>query len=122
MPASDAFDALVSARHRDPFAVLGPHVSDGRLVVRAILPSAERVDVVHGHDVRPMARVHAALMESVPSARLLLQVHDELLLDCSIADADEVAARVQSEMVGAAALAWPLEVSFGRGPTWLDPP
>jgi DNA polymerase-1 len=67
-----------------------------------------------------MTRVHAALMQSVPSARLLLQVHDELLLECSIADADEVAARVRSEMEGAAALAVPLEVSVGRGPTWLD--
>jgi 1,4-alpha-glucan branching enzyme len=45
--ASDrALDALAGARHHDPFAVLGPHVVDGQLVVRSILPTAERVAVV----------------------------------------------------------------------------
>src|SRR5207249_10083009 len=31
-----------------------------------------------------MVNVHAALMRSFPSAKLLLQVHDELVLECSI--------------------------------------
>ena len=42
----DPLALLADARHPDPFSVLGPHVVDGGVVVRAILPSAERVDVV----------------------------------------------------------------------------
>jgi 1,4-alpha-glucan branching enzyme len=39
-------DAIADARHRDPFAVLGPHVQDGQLLIRTIIPTAERVAVV----------------------------------------------------------------------------
>ena len=33
-----AFDALVAGRHGDPFALLGPHLEHGHLVIRALLP------------------------------------------------------------------------------------
>ncbi|MDI9681303.1 GlgB N-terminal domain-containing protein, partial [Burkholderia cenocepacia] len=36
-------DALLAGRHPDPFACLGPHEQDDRIVVRALLPGAERV-------------------------------------------------------------------------------
>ncbi|EGC98778.1 glycogen branching enzyme, partial [Burkholderia sp. TJI49] len=39
-------DALLAARHPDPFACLGPHVVADRVVVRALLPGAERVRAV----------------------------------------------------------------------------
>ena len=38
--------ALIEARHGDPFAVLGPHEMSGGLVIRALVPSAERVEVI----------------------------------------------------------------------------
>jgi 1,4-alpha-glucan branching enzyme len=57
---SDAFDALGAARHADPFAVLGPHVEDGTLLIRALYPSAERIDVSHAHGLTPMRRIHRA--------------------------------------------------------------
>jgi 1,4-alpha-glucan branching enzyme len=60
VPAIDAFDAIGAARHSDPFAILGPHMRDGALVIRAFQPSAERVDVVHARGVTPMIRVHPA--------------------------------------------------------------
>jgi 1,4-alpha-glucan branching enzyme len=41
-----AFAALLRADHGDPFAVLGPHLVDGRLEIRAIVPGAARVRVV----------------------------------------------------------------------------
>ncbi|HEX6974922.1 MAG TPA: 1,4-alpha-glucan branching protein GlgB [Vicinamibacterales bacterium] len=55
------FDALARAEHRDPFAILGPHVEGDRLVVRTILPAAESVTFapVGAADVT-MARVHDA--------------------------------------------------------------
>jgi DNA polymerase-1 len=67
-----------------------------------------------------MIRVHAALLAEFPSARLLLQVHDELLIECGTAEADAVAARVRAEMEGCFPLRVPLVVSVGRGTTWFD--
>ena len=37
--------ALVEARHGDPFAVLGPHEVTGGVVIRALVPGAERLEV-----------------------------------------------------------------------------
>jgi 1,4-alpha-glucan branching enzyme len=42
--------ALVAARHGDPFGVLGMHVVDGDVVVRALLPQASRVEVIDAAD------------------------------------------------------------------------
>ena len=67
-----------------------------------------------------MIRVHAALLEEFPSAQLLLQVHDELLIECEMAEADAVSARVRAEMEGCFPLRVPLVVSVGRGATWFD--
>ncbi len=56
--------ALISARHPDPFAVLGPHRSKGRLVVRVFRPGAARVELNPGAGLRartprPFKRIHA---------------------------------------------------------------
>ncbi|HEV2105010.1 MAG TPA: DNA polymerase, partial [Candidatus Eisenbacteria bacterium] len=67
-----------------------------------------------------MLRVDAALRRDAPGARLLLQVHDELLVECPAADAAAVAERVRAEMEGAYTLAVPLTVSVGTGGTWFD--
>jgi 1,4-alpha-glucan branching enzyme len=40
--------ALMHGDHDSPFAVLGPHLEDGALVIRALLPGAVGVDVVEG--------------------------------------------------------------------------
>jgi DNA polymerase-1 len=67
-----------------------------------------------------MVRVHRALKRARPSARLLLQVHDELLLEAPFEDADAVSEMVRAEMEGCFPLRVPLTVSLGRGPTWFD--
>ncbi len=67
-----------------------------------------------------MIRVRRALKRAHPSARLLLQVHDELLLECASDDANATSARVRAEMEGCFTLSVPLEVSVGLGPTWFD--
>ena len=41
----DPFALIAAARHPDPFSILGPHPTDRGLVVRAVLPGAERVEV-----------------------------------------------------------------------------
>jgi DNA polymerase I len=53
-------------------------------------------------------------------ARMLLQVHDELLLEAPEAELEETSALVRSCMVGVAALRVPLRVDLGVGRTWAD--
>jgi DNA polymerase-1 len=75
-----------------------------------------------------MIGVDGALKRQRPSARLLLQVHDELLIECPAEDAEAVAALTRAEMQGVSqrkdllkvSLKVPLEVSVGVGPTWFD--
>ncbi len=58
MRDSEAYGALAEARHADPFSVLGPHLVDGALVIRAFHPSATAIDAVQAGRATPMARVH----------------------------------------------------------------
>jgi DNA polymerase-1 len=67
-----------------------------------------------------MIRVHQTLERGRTPARLLLQVHDELLFECPVADADQVSSVVQREMEGCFPLQVPLLVSLGRGRSWFD--
>jgi DNA polymerase-1 len=67
-----------------------------------------------------MIRIHKALSDRGLSARLLLQVHDELVLELPPAEVDEVRALVDSEMEHAAALAVPLVVSSYVADNWKD--
>jgi DNA polymerase-1 len=67
-----------------------------------------------------MIRVHGALKGSVPSARLLLQVHDELLVEAPEADAEAAGRLMRWEMERCFPLRVPLEVSVGSGRSWLD--
>nr|KEP24094.1 DNA polymerase I [Georgenia sp. SUBG003] len=53
-------------------------------------------------------------------SRLLLQVHDELVLEVAPGEAEEVEALVRREMAGAADLSVPLDVSVGTGRSWRD--
>jgi DNA polymerase-1 len=51
-------------------------------------------------------------------SRLLLQVHDELVLEVFPGEREGVEALVREAMAGAAALSVPLDVSVGYGPSW----
>ncbi|MFM9034778.1 MAG: DNA polymerase I [Mycobacterium sp.] len=65
-----------------------------------------------------MIGVDAALADAGLSSRLLLQVHDELLLEVAPGERDAVEKLVRDKMGGAYPLDVPLEVSVGYGPTW----
>ncbi len=66
-----------------------------------------------------MVRIAQELRERY-RARLVLQVHDELLVEAPPEEAEAVAALVRGRMEGAAALTVPLVADIGIGPTWLD--
>ncbi len=66
-----------------------------------------------------MLRVDAALKEYFPEARLLLQVHDELIVECPETIADQVAALVSQEMASVAELKVPLLAEAKWGKSWF---
>ena len=67
-----------------------------------------------------MIRVDRALRESFPEAKLLLQVHDELIVECPEDQAPQVAALVSREMENVAQLKVPLTAEAKFGKSWYD--
>jgi DNA polymerase-1 len=67
-----------------------------------------------------MLKVDGRLKREQSMARLLLQVHDELILECPKETAAEAAKSVKSEMEQAASLSIPLRVSVETGSRWGD--
>ena len=65
-----------------------------------------------------MIRVEAALEAAFPEAKLLLQVHDELIVECPEAQAGDVAALIEREMAGVAQLKVPLIAEAKYGKSW----
>jgi DNA polymerase-1 len=51
-------------------------------------------------------------------ARLIMQVHDELVLEVAKSAVDETVREVREHMVRAAELSVPLKVDVGIGPNW----
>lgn len=67
-----------------------------------------------------MIRVERALEKSGLDAKLIMQVHDELIVEASEADASAAAEILKNEMETAATLAVPLTVDVNIGKTWLE--
>ena len=67
-----------------------------------------------------MVRVYRRLREEKLEARLILQVHDELLVEAPEAEAARVAVLLKEEMEAAAALQVKLEAEVHIGSTWYD--
>jgi len=67
-----------------------------------------------------MIKVDKALKEQGRQARMLLQVHDELVLEVPNIELEAVARLLKEAMEGAYQLAVPLEVSVKAGSNWYD--
>nr|WP_131786152.1 DNA polymerase I [Protofrankia symbiont of Coriaria ruscifolia] len=67
-----------------------------------------------------MLGVDRRLREHGARSRLLLQVHDELVLEIAPGERAEIEALVRAEMGAAYQMSVPLEVSVGSGRTWDD--
>jgi DNA polymerase-1 len=67
-----------------------------------------------------MLRVHTALQAAGLTSRMLLQVHDELLLEVAPGEREQVEELVRAQMAGAADLTVPLDVSIGAGRDWHE--
>jgi DNA polymerase-1 len=67
-----------------------------------------------------MLKVQSAIRKQELQSRLLLQIHDELILEVVKGEEDVITALVTSEMGAAYPLRAPLNVSAGLGLTWHD--
>ena len=67
-----------------------------------------------------MIRVEEALNRDFPEAQLLLQVHDELIVECPEAIAPQVAQRISREMESVYPLSIPLTAEAKIGKSWYD--
>lgn len=67
-----------------------------------------------------MVKVFERLKSEVPTAKLILQVHDELIVECNEKDKDLVSTILQEEMKGAANLAVELIADANCGKNWLE--
>jgi len=63
-------------------------------------------------------RIHQALRADDLASRVLLQIHDELVVEVAPGEWDAAEKIVRTEMAGAAELSVPLDVQIGRGPDW----
>ncbi len=66
-----------------------------------------------------MIHLHARLVKETPEARMILQVHDELVVECPEAMVSDVSDIMREEMESAAQLRVPLIVDIGWGKSWF---
>lgn len=69
---------------------------------------------------RAMLQVVAALERQAVPASMVLQIHDELILECPEAQAAPAGALLKEVMEGAMQLEVPIEVSLSEGRTWAE--
>ena len=69
---------------------------------------------------KAMIDVDSALTERALASRILLQIHDELLIEVAPGEAEAVESLLKEQMGGAAELSVPLDVAVGRGRTWRE--
>ena len=67
-----------------------------------------------------MIRVNQALRKENLRSRLVLQVHDELLIETAKEEVEQVSAILEREMRQAAVLSVPLEVDMHTGENWYE--
>ena len=101
-----------------------PDIRDRNFNIRAFAERTSQNTPLQGSAAdlikRAMTAVHRRLRAERLEARLLLQVHDELVLEAPPGEVDRVVALVREEMEGAAELDVPLVVGIGTGKNWLD--
>lgn len=67
-----------------------------------------------------MIEVNKKLEEEKLNAKLILQIHDELLIECKIEEKEEVKKILKESMENAVKLSIPLEVEVSEASNWYD--
>jgi DNA polymerase-1 len=101
-----------------------PEINDRNFNLRAFAERTAQNTPLQGSAAdlikRAMIAIHAALPAAGVSSRLLLQVHDELVVEAPAAEAERTAALVVEHMEAAAELSVPLVATVGIGDNWKD--
>ncbi|MDO5436506.1 MAG: DNA polymerase I [Clostridia bacterium] len=101
-----------------------PELKDTKAMVREFGKRAAMNTPIQGTaaDIIKLAMVRAdrALRENNMRSRLILQVHDELILECPPEEAERAAELLKEAMEGAIALKVPLEAEIHTGKTWAE--
>ncbi len=67
-----------------------------------------------------MVNLQPRLLREFPQARLIMQVHDELIVECSASDVEQVSALLKEVMEAAIVLDVPLIADIGIGTSWFE--
>ena len=67
-----------------------------------------------------MINVTKRLQKEHLSSRLILQIHDELLIEASLDEVEQICQILTEEMMGAADLLVPLKIDIEQGETWYE--
>ena len=67
-----------------------------------------------------MVRVHRRLAAEGMKSRLVLQIHDELIVESPVEENEKAAAILREEMEGAVQLSMPMSVEAKVGKTWFE--
>ena len=101
-----------------------PEIKDKNFNVRAFGERTAQNSPLQGSAAdlikRAMIRIHHGLRSEGLRTQMLLQVHDELVLEAPKDEVDAVQPLVKREMESAADLSIPLVVEVGAGANWLD--
>ena len=101
-----------------------PELSSGNFMQRSFGERAAMNSPIQGTaaDIIKIAmiRVSRRLREEKLASRLILQIHDELLIETKKDEIDAVKKILSEEMMGAAQLKVPLSVDIEQGETWYD--
>ncbi len=117
--AQDGYVTTLLGRRRPIPELLGRTVQQRnlgeRLAVNTVIQGSA-ADIIKV----AMVRAHTAITDAGLRARMVLQIHDELLVEVPADEVRQVSAIVRDAMIGAYSLDPPLEVDLGVGETWLD--
>ena len=124
-------DGLVKSARETGYAVTGfgrrrpiPELTSQNFMQRQFGDRAAMNSPIQGTaaDIIKIAMIHvdARLRRELPAAKLVLQVHDELLVETPAELADEVKKILTEEMQGAADMAVSLEVGIASGHDWYE--
>jgi DNA polymerase-1 len=115
----DGYTETIFGRRR-PF----PDLSSPNRVLRENAERAALNAPIQGSaaDIMKLAlfRIHADLRSAELQSRVLLQIHDELVVEVGTGEWDAVEKIVRDRMAGAADLTVPLDVQVGRGRDWNE--
>lgn len=101
-----------------------PDLKSGNRMIRARAEREAVNTVIQGSAAdlvkQAMIRLHARMGSETPSARMLLQIHDELVLEAPPEEMPRLREIVREEMEQAMELTVPFRVEVGVGASWLE--